>query len=586
MAQTQYLDWVASQEIPQVEITALELEEKEIFREKLEGILKAAVAESPFGGLLTIELVGFGSLASSFAMPDSDMDLALVPIRRDGLAQSSTEIPKEIPRLLEKAVLDANMGGRLLTRTRVPILKVCQAPTEALYIALSDERKKWDDLPEEEKYTDSPRRSQPHESQVPIGQDSDAANLPDTQDPIDSTAKIDAVKSSGALSKSDPRDLTPSDAVEPNAPSEKASKPKTDRHQRVWHREKVLGPLDFPKTGVGIQCDINFSNPLGINNTHLLRCYSRCDPRVRPMVLFVKAWAKRRKINNSYSGTLSSYGWVLMVLHYLVNVAQPAVCPNLQLSSHRNQSPQDLQTLERYCEETIIDGYHVNFWRNEGEIMREAQMNRLTANRQSVGALLRGFFQYYAGLSRENTLPFHWTQEVISLRTKGGLRTKVEKEWTGAKTTLKDGKEVRQRYLFAIEDPFEIDHNVARTVTHNGIVAIRDEFRRAWRILSAVSRNAQPEGGLFDEVIEDPPVSSKVNSGETGVERKEATNESNAFKTPTGPSSPSPRGFPRATNPGPRNFFPKAMQTKPQSEPDPQLPFHPANKDVDFPPLG
>ena len=48
------------------------------------------------------------------------------------------------------------------------------------------------------------------------------------------------------------------------------------------------------------------------------------------MGIFVKVWAKARKINTPYHGTLSSYGYVLMVLHYLMNVAKPPVIPNLQ----------------------------------------------------------------------------------------------------------------------------------------------------------------------------------------------------------------------------------------------------------------
>jgi hypothetical protein len=62
--------------------------------------------------------------------------------------------------------------------------------------------------------------------------------------------------------------------------------------------------------------------------------------------------------------------------------------------------------------------------------------------------------------------------------------------------------EVRQRYLFAIEDPFEVDHNVARPVTHMGIVALRDEFRRAWRILLSVGNGRPPEGDLFASIVE------------------------------------------------------------------------------------
>ena len=88
--------------------------------------------------------------------------------------------------------------------------------------------------------------------------------------------------------------------------------------------------------------------------------------------------------------------------------------------------------------------------------------------------------------SHTNSETSRWTQDTLSLRTIGGIIPKQAKGWTGAKTEVVDlsgpgpqTKEIRQRYLFAIEDPFEIDHNIARTVVHNGIVAIRDEFRRA-----------------------------------------------------------------------------------------------------------
>src|SRR5690606_37558938 len=61
-------------------------------------------------------------------------------------------------------------------------------------------------------------------------------------------------------------------------------------------------------------------------------------------------------------------------------------------------------------------------------------------------------------------------------------------------------KEIRHRYLFALEDPFELEHNVARTVTHNGIVSIRDEVRRALRVVRGVGRGGKEAEGLLDEV--------------------------------------------------------------------------------------
>ncbi|KAI0132024.1 cid13-like poly(A) RNA polymerase [Xylariales sp. AK1849] len=318
-------------------------------------------------------------------------------------------------------------------------------------------------------------------------------------------------------------------------------------------RDRYYDKLELPQNGVGVQCDINFSAHLGLQNSLLLRCYSFTDPRVRPMVLFVKHWAKARGINTPYRGTLSSYGYVLMVLHYLVNVAQPFVSPNLQLLAPPDPDlpPEALEGI------ATCRGRNVRFWRDEEEIQRLARDGVLNQNKESIGSLLRGFFEYYAHnkmMSSNQKRGFEWGREVLSLRTPGGLLTKLEKDWVSAKTTMqlttgapptptevelqgnlksptevevqaqlspdfrhdqsmspdgsskrfdesakpKEFKEVRHRFLFAIEDPFEHEHNVARTVTHNGIVSIRDEFRRAWQIIKAAGKDVPGENLLAD----------------------------------------------------------------------------------------
>jgi terminal uridylyltransferase len=299
-------------------------------------------------------------------------------------------------------------------------------------------------------------------------------------------------------------------------------------------RDRYKDHLEFPKTDIGIQCDINFSAHLAIHNTLLLRCYSHCDPRVKLMILFVKNWAKLRGINTPYRGSLSSYGYVLMVLHYLVNIAQPFVCPNLQ---EINRDPPSHLSPAEIEARTTCNGCDVRFWRNEFEIKNLADRKMLNHNHDSVGFLLRGFFEYYAQNGDMTTVKhrgFDWGREVLSLRTRGGILSKQIKGWVGAKTTietnvvapptpstikpaastdettpqtpkpqpqrLEETKEIRHRYLFAIEDPFELTHNVARTVTHNGIVAIRDEFRRAWRILRNIDKPEQRDGGLLDPI--------------------------------------------------------------------------------------
>lgn len=46
--------------------------------------------------------------------------------------------------------------------------------------------------------------------------------------------------------------------------------------------------------------------------------------------VFYLSHPQARKINSPYSGTLSSYGYVLLVIYFLVHVKNPPVLPNLQ----------------------------------------------------------------------------------------------------------------------------------------------------------------------------------------------------------------------------------------------------------------
>jgi terminal uridylyltransferase len=516
--QGQYLDTIAAKEIPIVEMSQTERDEKEAFRKELEQICQDVCATDP-ERLPKVSIEGFGSFESGFASAGSDMDLVLVVKDADPTVQCFSPMEYDLPRSLEKRLLQLGIGAHLLTRTRVPIIKVCQSPGSSLLGKLRQEREKWDDLDRDKKYPHLRKDEDEHAEDDLIlaetaGPDADGVSkaLPElTPDvpvevapPNNETPAVDTTSSEAHDASNTPIDTTVNPApVDPNTSTdnpnegEAGQKPKRE----PWTRERKAGPLDFPKDGVGIQTDINFFNPLGIHNTQMLRCYSLCDPRVRPMVLFVKSWVKRRKINSSYSGTLSSYGFVLMVLHYLINIANPPVLPNLQLPwrPHDNCTAHGVDSAQ-------IEGWEVDFWRREEEIKEAAKRGVLTRNTQTLGTLLAGFFQYYS--SQGGYPSFHWMGQVLSLRTKGGLLSKEEKGWVKAVTEQGAGKQVQHRYLFCIEDPFEQSHNVARTVTHNGIVAIRDEFRRAQRILRVVGDgNGPPAGlGLFDELAEDEAV--------------------------------------------------------------------------------
>ena len=185
-----------------------------------------------------------------------------------------------------------------------------------------------------------------------------------------------------------------------------------------------------------------------VRNCSLLRTKLLLD-RLSPGSI-VKVWTKRRKLNSPYTGTLSSYGYTLMMIFFLSQVKRPAVLPNLQRippSSHATRS-----------EEVTLNGHNIYFYDDVATLRKEWT----SFNTENVGELLIDFFKFF---SKE----FAYSKDVISIRTDGGLTTKDGHTWSSE---------------LCIEDPFQVGYNVARTVTRDGLYTIRGEFMRASRILT------------------------------------------------------------------------------------------------------
>ena len=89
-----------------------------------------------------------------------------------------------------------------------------------------------------------------------------------------------------------------------------------------------------------IQCDLCFNNALPIRNTLLLKTYAYIDVRVRALGMIIKKWsgsfggimnrAKINHLNNPIMKTLNSYGFILMLIHFLQSAMSPPLLPILQ----------------------------------------------------------------------------------------------------------------------------------------------------------------------------------------------------------------------------------------------------------------
>jgi len=187
-----------------------------------------------------------------------------------------------------------------------------------------------------------------------------------------------------------------------------------------------------------------------------------------------------REINQPYHGTLSSYSYTLLVIHYLQQLT-PAVLPILQDEEKLN---------EMGTKKLMVDGfdgksYDCTFYemeppskskskskQNNKNPSKDASLSNskpqffVCENRDNIGKLLVGFFKYYG-------YTFDFEHNVVCIR-KLQTVTKQDKDWD---------KPTAQNNYMCIEDPFETHFNVARTCREEGIKHIKYEFIRAYHLL-------------------------------------------------------------------------------------------------------
>ncbi|OEL27346.1 UTP:RNA uridylyltransferase 1 [Dichanthelium oligosanthes] len=224
-----------------------------------------------------------------------------------------------------------------------------------------------------------------------------------------------------------------------------------------------------PETG--LSCDICVNNLLAVVNTKLLRDYAQIDRRLRQLAFIVKHWAKSRRVNETYQGTLSSYAYVIMCIH-LLQLRRILPC---------------LQEMEATYFVTVDENNCAYF----------DQVDKLNSygaqSRDTLSRLLWAFFHYWA-------YEHDYTRDVISIRT-GRIISKERKDWTR--------RVGNDRHLICIEDPFEISHDLGRVVDKFTIKILREEFERAANILQF---DPNPSVTLFEPYMP-PPLPSLMQEG-------------------------------------------------------------------------
>ncbi|GMF21349.1 unnamed protein product [Phytophthora lilii] len=258
----------------------------------------------------------------------------------------------------------------------------------------------------------------------------------------------------------------------------------------------------FVSRASGIECDLCVENRLAQRNTSLLRAYASADPRVRMLAYVIKRFVKQRRMNCAAEGTLSSYGYLLLLIHFLQR-QDPPVLPVLQalppnwpdkprekLPSVLCRGPSDELDPSASNGGDGHSGIETYFFdpfafREPNEKLASLQ-EFCSRNTQSVGELLLGFLRYYG-------LQFDATRDVVSVRRPdAGTVTKDEKRHTS---------QWRFTTRLSIEDPFEVGYDVAHVLKGSRDKYIRQQFVRAYVLLmdGAIQHQTKTEGHSSEE---------------------------------------------------------------------------------------
>ncbi|XP_073695734.1 terminal uridylyltransferase 7 [Garra rufa] len=228
--------------------------------------------------------------------------------------------------------------------------------------------------------------------------------------------------------------------------------------------------VKFYHTKTGLEGDISLYNTLALHNTELLASYAAIDARVKILCYVMKVFAKVCDIGDASRGSLSSYAYTLMVLYFLQQ-RSPPVIPVLQ---------------EMYVEEkkpvVLVDGWDVHFFNDLKNLHK--YWPEYKKNKESVGQLWLGLLQFY-------TETFDFKETVVCIRRKEPLTT-FKKQWTS-------------KHL-AIEDPFDLSHNLGAGLSRRMASFIMKAFINARTVFGTPVRGFPPEYSNKMEYFFDPDV--------------------------------------------------------------------------------
>ncbi|XP_039487984.1 speckle targeted PIP5K1A-regulated poly(A) polymerase [Drosophila santomea] len=253
----------------------------------------------------------------------------------------------------------------------------------------------------------------------------------------------------------------------------------------------------------GLNIDINMSNPNSTYNSRFVRELMFRDERLRELTLFLKIWAKQLKLIGH--GSMTSYCLISLII------------VNLQV----NQQLPSIKQLQSHCPPVILSGINYAY---------SLELAPPIPARITTLDLIKNFFVYYCTVNFDKSVlsPFlgSCVDKETTLGTPGGFPEYEEQQKLMYEATDTPPEPFKLDRAMCVQDPFELQRNVAKSVSISNLCYFRQCLVLAAQACSDKELSSQPEKlydyllfGLADRLVADKIVADK--RSEKAIPRKQ-----------------------------------------------------------------
>ncbi|XP_061681490.1 terminal uridylyltransferase 4 isoform X5 [Syngnathoides biaculeatus] len=248
----------------------------------------------------------------------------------------------------------------------------------------------------------------------------------------------------------------------------------------------------------GLMCNVSAGNDVACLSTNHMAALAKLEPRLVPLVLAFRYWARLCHIDCQVEGGVPSYSFALMVIFFLQQRKEPILpvyfghwidgfdvkCVD---DYHLTGIHSDMYVQWEHKPSRTMDGQEQNRNKAKGEGKSKPERSKSDKAQFSHGLARLSFElcknvslgQLWLELMRFYTLEFALEEYIISIRLKA-LLSREMKNWP--------------RRRLAIEDPFALKRNVARSLNSQMVFEyIQERFRTAYKYFACPQTKGRME---------------------------------------------------------------------------------------------